>query len=157
MDSWKVKLKNGVSFFFSLFLVFLRIEISAFKGTYLQGLSKQFLFSVDINYYISTKAWRGSIFTAVCLCVRLCLWTKFLGQPNRWTDLDAVFAKRLISTLARTLLKLVTLGQRSRSQWLKIHFFFIILLTSLMYISALVCLTNLKFDMTLWYALCRFV
>ena len=91
-------------------------------------------------FYASTKSWRGYIFTAVCLCVcvcvcvcmcvcvcvrvcvcvcvcvcmsvwvcvRLCLWTKC--QPNECTDLDAVFAKRLLSTLARTLLKLVTLG-----------------------------------------------
>ena len=80
-----------------------------------------------IVYYTSTKSWRGYIFIAVCLCVcvsvcvyvSVCvcpefLWTKF--QPNGWTDLDAVFAKWLLTTLARTLLKLVTLGQRSRSR-----------------------------------------
>ena len=60
---------------------------------------------------------------SVCLCVCpvLCLWTKF--QPNGCTVLDAVFAKWLLTALTKTLLKLVTLGKRSRSQWLKIHFF----------------------------------
>ena len=111
-----------------------------------------------LSFYTSTKSWRGYIFTAVCLCVclsvcvcvcpALFLWTKF--QPNGYTDLDAVFAKQLHSTLARTLLKLVTLGQRSRS---KQSSFFLhnSLLTFLLYISAVVCLFNL------WYALCRFV
>ena len=93
----------------------------------------QIFFSKDyvFTFYTSTKSWRSYIFTAVCLCVCVCLcvrlflWTKF--QSNIWTDLEAVFAKRLLSALAWTLFKLVTLGQRSRSQWLKIHFFFIIL------------------------------
>ena len=61
----------------------------------------------------------------VCVCDRICLWTKF--QPNRWTDLDAVFAKWLLTALAQTLLNLVTLGQRSRSQWRNTNFFFIII------------------------------
>ena len=86
----------------------------------------------------------------VCVCVRLCLWLKL--RPNGCTDLDAVFAKQLLSTLAQTLIKFVTLGQRPRSQWIKIHF-----LTSLSYISALVHLIKLKFGLPLWYALCRFV
>ena len=72
--------------------------------------------------YTSTKSWRGYIFTAVCLYVCLCvsvcpipcLSTKF--QPNKSTDLNAIFAKWLLLALAQTLLKLVTLGQRSRSQ-----------------------------------------
>ena len=61
-------------------------------------------------------------------CVSVCpdfLWTKF--KPNEWTDLDAVFAKWLLTALARTLLKLVTLVQRSRSQWRNTHFFYLIL------------------------------
>ena len=62
---------------------------------------------------------------SVCVSVRLCLWTKF--QPNGWTDLDVVFAKWLLTALTRTLLKLVTLGQSSRSQWRNTPFFFIIL------------------------------
>ena len=75
---------------------------------------------------------RGYIFTAVCLCVCLsvCVSTVFLWtifQPNGCTDLDAVFAKWLLTALARTLLKLVTLGQRSRSRWRNSHFSFIIL------------------------------
>ena len=115
--------------------------------------------SVFFCFYTSTKSWRGYIFTAVCLSVcmsvRLCLWTKF--QPNKWADLDAVFAKRLLTLLAQTLLKLVTLGQRSRSQWRNIHFFLHnSLLTSLLYISALLCLIIMKFDMSLRYTLGRF-
>ena len=60
---------------------------------------------------------------SVCLCV--CQWTEF--QLNRCTDLDAVFAKLWLTALARILWRLVTLGQRSRSQWCNIHLFFIIL------------------------------
>ena len=58
----------------------------------------------------------------LCVCVSVCpdfLWTKF--QPNGCTNLYAVFAKWLLTTLARTLLKLVTLGQRSRSRWPKMY------------------------------------
>ena len=41
---------------------------------------------------------RVSVCLSVFLYVRLCLWTQF--QPNGWTDLDAGFAKGLLSTLA---------------------------------------------------------
>ena len=65
-------------------------------------------------------------FVSVCVCVSVCLsvcpdflWTKF--QPNGCTDLDAVFTKWLLTTLARSLLKLVTLGRRSRSRWPKLY------------------------------------
>ena len=61
----------------------------------------------------------------VCVSVRLWLWTKF--KTNGWTDLEAVFFKWLLIALAQILLKLVTLGQRSRSQWRNTHFFFMIL------------------------------
>ena len=87
-----------------------------------------------LHYHTYMISWRGYIFTAVCLCVclcvcvyvcvRLCLWTKF--QPNRRTHFDAVLSKWLLVTLARSLLKSVTLGQRSRSQWLNIFFFIIL-------------------------------
>ena len=65
-----------------------------------------------------------SVCLSVCLCVRLCLWTKF--QPNKWTYLDAVFAKWLLTAMTRTLLKFVTLDQRSRSQWRNTHFFLVV-------------------------------
>ena len=61
-------------------------------------------------------------FVCVSVCVCVCpefLWTKF--QPNGCTDLNAVIAKWLLTTLARTLLKLVTLGQRLRSRWSKMY------------------------------------
>ena len=57
---------------------------------------------------------------SVCLCVRHFLWTKF--QPNGCIDLDAVFAKWLLTALAQILLNSVTLGQRSRLQWRNIRF-----------------------------------
>ena len=90
--------------------------------------------SLNASCYTSTKSWRGYIFTAVCLCVSLCvcmclsvcvstvfLWTKF--QPNGCTDLNADFAKWLLPAIARTLMILVTLGKKSRSQWRNTHFF----------------------------------
>ena len=46
----------------------------------------------------------------LCVCLSVCpkfLWTKF--QPNGCTDLDAVFAKWLLTILAQNLLNLVTL------------------------------------------------
>ena len=59
----------------------------------------------------------GVIFSLQFVCVSICLSVcpillvnKF--QPNGCTDLDTIFAKRLLSTLAQTPLKMVTLGQR---------------------------------------------
>ena len=91
---------------------------------------------------------------SVSVCVSFCQWTKF--QLNQCTNFDAVFAKLLLTALARTLLKLVTLGQRSRSQLRNIPFFLHnSLLTFLVWISAL--LWKMKFKMSLRYALGRFV
>ena len=74
-------------------------------------------------FYTSRKSWRGYISTSVCLsvcqCVCVCLWTKF--QSNECTNLNAVFAKWLLTALAQTLLKLVTWGRRSSSLWLKMY------------------------------------
>ena len=101
-----------------------------------------------------------SVCLSVCLCVCVCpalfLWKKF--HQNGYTDLDAVFPIWLLRTLAQTVLKLVILDQRSRSRWLNIFFFLHnSSVTSLLYISTLVCLIHLKFDLPFWYALCRFV
>ena len=65
-----------------------------------------------------------SLFVCLSVCLSVCvsdifLLTKF--QPTGWTDLDAVFAKWLLTALAHTLLKLVTLGQRSRSRGPKMY------------------------------------
>ena len=70
----------------------------------------------------------GVIFSLqfVCVCVSNYSCEQNSSQTDT-PDLDAVFVKRLLSTLARTLLKFMTLGQRSMSQWLKIYFLFIIL------------------------------
>ena len=87
--------------------------------------------NVKLNVLITPPRNRGgvifslqfvSVSVCLCMCVSVCpdfLWTKF--QPNGCTDLDAVFAKWLLTALALILLKLVILGQRSRSQWLNIH------------------------------------
>ena len=63
---------------------------------------------------------------SVCLCVCPALPVNEI-PAERMNDFDAVFAKRLLTALARTLLWFVTLGQRSRSQWRNIHCFSIIL------------------------------
>ena len=111
------------------------------------------------NKYTSTLSWRGFIFTAVCLCVsvslsclcvRLCLWTTF--QQNGCTALDAVFAKWLLATLARPLLHLVTLCQRSRSQWLNINNS---LLTSLLHNIIFIILSLLSYVRSNWNSVCR--
>ena len=59
-----------------------------------------------------------SLFVCVCVCVcvsvclSVCVSVSLMAcEQNGCTDLDAVFAKRLLTALARTLL-----GQRSRSQ-----------------------------------------
>ena len=61
----------------------------------------------------------------MCVCVIDRLLTKC--RSNRYTDFDAVFAKQLLTAVAQPLLKLVNLGQRSRSQGRNIHFSFIII------------------------------
>ena len=98
-----------------------------------------------------------SVCVSVCLsvCPAEFLWTKF--KPNGCTDLDAIFAKWLLIALAQTLLKLVTLDQRSRSQWRNHFFSYNSMLTSLPCISALLCLIKMKFGMSLWYTLVRFL
>ena len=87
---------------------------------------------------------------SVCLCVSyVYLWSKF--QPNRWIELDAVFAKWLLTALAQTLLKLMTLGQRSRSQWRNTHLFFIILCWFSYFVS------QLSFVWSKWNSVCPLV
>ena len=112
--------------------------------------------------YASMKTWRDYIFTSVCqsVCVSVFLFVKeqIFSQTGGCTGLNAVFVKWLVTELAQILLKLVTLGQRSRSQWRRLITIFLdnSLLTSLLYISALLCLIKLKFGMPLRYAICGF-
>ena len=83
----------------------------------------------------------------------MCVWLVNKIQAKRMHRLDAVFAKRLLTTL-----KSLTLDQRSRPQWLNIHFFLHnSLLTSLLYISTFLSLIKLKSGLSLRYALFRFV
>ena len=68
---------------------------------------------------------RGSVifllqFVCLSVCVYVCVFvcvsvSVSCEQNSSQTDFDAVFAKWLLTALAQTLLKLVTLGQRSRS------------------------------------------
>ena len=107
-------------------IIFLKQSETKMSDKYVLNLFNLYSLLFAYTYYTSTKSWRGYIFTAVCLCVCVCvclsvclcirhfLWTKF--QPNGCFDLDAVFAKWLLLALAQTLLNLVTLGQKSRSQ-----------------------------------------
>ena len=63
-------------------------------------------------FYTATKSWKGYIFITVYLCGCLSVWlsvylsvyqlAKF--KPNGCTDLDAIFAKWLLTILALTLL-----------------------------------------------------
>ena len=114
--------------------------------------------------YTFMKSWRGYIFAAVCLCVclyvclvRLCLWIKF--QPNRWTDLDAVFTKWLLTTLAWTLWPYGNWWSWVKGQG---HSDVIpmfphnSLFTYLLCISALLFFIKMKFDMSLGWFVFKF-
>ena len=90
-----------------------------------------------------------SVCVSLYVSVRLCLWIKF--QPNERTDLDQIFAKGLLTTLAQTLFK----GQ-GHNDAIPI-FLHNTLLTSLLCISALLCLIEMKFGMSLRYNLGQFM
>ena len=87
---------------------------------------------------------------SMCLSGSACEQNSSRTDEPIWTWL---FAKLLLTTLAWTLLKLVTLCQKSRSQWRNTHFLHNSLLTSLFCISALLCLIKMKFGMSLRYTL----
>ena len=98
-------------------------------------------------------------FVSVCVCLCVCpvefLWTKF--QLNGWTNLDAVFTKWLLRTLARTLSNWWPwVKGQGHSDVIPI-FLHNSLLTSLLCISAHLCSIKMKFDMLLRYTLGRFV
>ena len=94
----------------------------------------------EVNYTF-TKSWRSYIFTSVCLslyvcvcvcvcvCLCVCVSNSTCEQNSSRTDEPIWTRFSLNGCLAHWLgpFILVTLGQRSRSQWLNIHFFFIIL------------------------------
>ena len=80
------------------------------------------MFFLHLHEIVEGLYFHFSLSVCVSVCLSVCpefLWTKY--QPNGCTDLNAVFAKWLLITLARTLLNLVTLGQRSRSRWPKMY------------------------------------
>ena len=115
-------------------------------------------------FYTSMKSWRCYIFTAVCLCVCVCVCLSVClsvcpsgsnceqnsSQTNEsiWTQFSL---NGWLPALARTTWKLVTLGQRSRSQWRNTHFFHNSMLTFLLSISALLCSIEIKFNILLRY------
>ena len=87
------------------------------------------------------------LFVWVCVCMwvslSVCQWTKFLRN---------VFAKWLLIARAQTLLKLITFA--SRLQWVSDAISIILqysLLTSLLWISTLLCPIKMKFDVSLRY------
>ena len=151
-DTWKCQLRTSSHFYWladirwqntfrvcSNFEVIVRILVFGicWNNAYFSFDCLVVKFKLRTFYIFTSPRNRGGVIfslqfvcmsVCLCVCLSVCvsgsfLWTKF--QPNRYTDLDAVFAKHLHSTLARTLLKLVTFGQKWRSQWL--FFFFIIL------------------------------
>ena len=121
---------------------------------------------ITFLYYTSTKSWRGYIFTAVYLClsvclsvcmsVWLCLWTKF--QPNGCIDLDKVFRYMVAFCTGSDPIEIGDLGLKVKVTVTQYPFILHnSLLTSLLYITAPLCLIKLKFGMPLTYALCKFV
>ena len=82
------------------------MEVSAFFECFL----------LHLHEIVEGLYFHCSLSVCVCVCVFVCLSVcpallvnKF--QRNGCTDLDAVFAKWLLTALAQTLLNLVTLGQ----------------------------------------------
>ena len=123
------------------------------------------LYFTHPRFYTSTKSWRGYNFTAVwCLCVRLCLWTKF--QPNRCTDLGAYYTHS-------DPIEIGDLGSKVKVTVTQYPFcLHNSLLTSLLYISSLLCRINwnlilrldmysnfmkIKWVMTSWWRNLRFL
>ena len=119
--------------------------------------------SLHLHEIVEGLYFHCSLSVCLCVCLSVCLSVCPVNLVNkipaeRMHRLDAVFAKWLLLALAQTLLNLVTLGQRSRSQWpITIIFLHNSLLTFLPCISVLLCLIKMKFSMSLRYTLGRFV
>ena len=100
--------------------------------------------------YTSMKSWKGSIFTAVCLCVCLsgsCCEqnpTKLMHRFGRGFQRKAAYHTGLNPIKIGDLRSKVKVSETQYPFFLRIS-----LLTSLLYISALLC--------PIKYALCRFV
>ena len=102
----------------------------------------------------------GVIFSLQFVCVSECLSGSACEQNSakRMNWFGRGFRWVLLTALAQSLIRLVNLGQRSRSQWRNTNFFlYNSVLTSLFCISALLCSIKIKFGMWLRYTLCRFV
>ena len=108
--------------------------------------------------YTSTKSWRGYIFTAVCLCVCVsvclsvcvcvCVWLFSCEQNSSRTD--APIWTRFSLNGCSDPIEISDLGSKVKVTVAQYSFFLHnSLLTSLQYISALVCLINLKFGIPL--------
>ena len=98
------------------------VEVSAFSECFL-------------CFYTSTKSWRGYIFTPVCLCVCVyvfvCLCVRISCEQNSSRTDTPIWTQFLLNGSLQHWLgpywSWWPWGQRSRSQWLNVHFFFIIL------------------------------
>ena len=97
---------------------------------FLSGLHQWFLLHLH-------EIVKGSCFhCSLSVCVWVCLSRNKI--PAEWThQFWQGFAKWLFTALAQTLLLLVTLGQRSRSQWRYVHFLHDSLLIFLLWIPSL--------------------
>ena len=97
-----------------------------------------------------------SVCLSVCVCVRCFLVNKF--QPNGWTDLDVVFKKMVAYRTGSNPIEIGDLGSKVKVTMTLYPFFLhISQLTSLLWISALLCRIIMKFSSSLRYALGRFV
>ena len=119
------------------------------------------LFRISPFHYTSTKSWRGYIFTAVCLCVCLsvCVSCSACEQNSSQTDAP-IWMRFLLNGCLPHWLDPIEIGEHGSKVKVTVTqypFFYNSLSTSLLYISALLCLIKLKFGMSLRYALWRFV
>ena len=108
-------------------------------------------------YYTSTKSWRGYIFTSVCLCVFVCVCvcvcpTLLVNKipAERMHRFGRGFRLTVAQHIGSDLIEIGDLGSKVKVTVAQYPFFLHnSLLTSLLYISALICLIKLKFGMPL--------
>ena len=134
------------------------VEVSVFSECFL------FMFA----FYTSTNSWRGYNFTSVCLCVCVCVCmcvcvcvcVCVCEKNSSRTDAPIWMRFSLNGCLLHWLdpIKISDLGSKVKDTVTQYQcFLHNYQLTSLLYISALVCINKLKFGIPLRYVLCRFL